>query len=105
MSGSRNCRCGRTSWARGRACGWSRRRRWIRGANSPDAAQQLLNRQQPLGMNQLEQAQFEVEALLLAVVQVVESAQNDMQIACQLFLGEQLRGACGAGALISGDLQ
>ncbi len=40
-------------------------------------------------MNQLEQAQLQVKALLLAVVQVVEGAQNDLQVAGQLFLGEE----------------
>jgi hypothetical protein len=39
-------------------------------------------------MNQLEQAQFQMETLLLAVVQVVKGSQNDLKIASQLFLGE-----------------
>ena len=34
-------------------------------------------------MNQLEQAQFQMKALLLAVVQIVEGAQDNLQIAGQ----------------------
>ena len=56
-------------------------------------------------MDQLEQAQFEMEALLLAVIQIVEGAQHDLQIARQLFFGKQQRRARGAGALVGGDLQ
>jgi hypothetical protein len=69
------------------------------------ATQQLFNRQQPLSMNQLEQAEFKMEALLLAVVQIVEGAQDDLQIAGDLFFSEKQRGAGGAGALVAGDLQ
>ena len=73
----------------------------IAGAGAADyAAQQLFNGQQPLGMNQLEQAQFEMKALLLAVVQVVEGAQHDLQIAGELFFGKEQGGARGAGPLI-----
>ena len=56
-------------------------------------------------MNQLEQAQLQMKALLLAVVQVVEGAQHNLQIARQLLLGKQEGGAGGAGALVAGDLQ
>ncbi len=56
-------------------------------------------------MNQLEKAKLQMEALFLAIIQVVEGAQNDLQVAGQLFLGKELRGARGAGALVSGDLQ
>ena len=70
-----------------------------------DSAQQLFDGQKALRVDQLEQAQLEMEALLLAVVQVVEGAQDDLQIAGQLFLGEEQGGAGGAGALVGGDLQ
>ena len=56
-------------------------------------------------MNQLEEAEFQVKALLLPVVQIVEGAQDDLQVARQLFFSEKKRGADGAGALVAGDLQ
>ena len=68
-------------------------------------AQQLFQRQQPLRMDQLEQAQFQMEALLLPVVQIVEGAQDDLQVSGQLLLGEEQSGANGAGALIARDLE
>ena len=52
-------------------------------------------------MNQLEQPQFQVEALLLPVVQVVEGAQHNLQIARQLFLGKQQRSARCARPLVA----
>jgi hypothetical protein len=67
------------------------RRGWSASAKTTPrghAAQQLLNRQQTLGMDQLEQTEFQMETLLLAVVQVVEGSQNDLKIASQLFLSE-----------------
>jgi hypothetical protein len=39
-------------------------------------------------MDQLEQSQFQVEALLLAIVKIVKGAQHDLQVAGQLFFGE-----------------
>ena len=51
-------------------------------------------------MNQLEQAEFQVKALFLAVVQIIEGAQGYLQIAGQLFLGKQQRGSLGAGAFV-----
>ena len=70
-----------------------------------DSAQQLFERQQPLRVDQLEQAQFKMEALLLAVIQIVEGAQHDLQVARQIFFGEQQRSACRACPLVGGDLQ
>jgi len=32
-------------------------------------------------MNQLQQPQFQVESLFLAIVQVIEGAQNNLQVA------------------------
>ena len=48
---------------------------------------QLLQREEALGVDQLQQAEFEVEALLLAVVEVVEGAEHDLQEARELFFG------------------
>ena len=56
-------------------------------------------------MNQLQQAQLEMEPLLLAVVQIVKGPQNNLQIPRQLFFAEQQSRACGAGTLIPGYLQ
>ena len=56
-------------------------------------------------MNQLEQAKFEVESLLLPVIQIVKCAQNNLQIARQFFLGEEQRSARRAGTFVGGDLQ
>ena len=69
------------------------------------SAEQLFQRQQPLRVNQLHQAQLKMEALLLAVIQIVEGAQHDLQIARDLFLGKEQRRARRASALIGGDLQ
>ena len=56
-------------------------------------------------MDELEQAELEVEALLLTVVEVVKGAEDDLQIARELLFGEEKCGAGGAGAFIAGDLQ
>ena len=52
-------------------------------------------------MDQLEQSQFKMEALLLPVIQIVEGAQYDLQIACDLFFGKQQRGPRSACALVA----
>ena len=39
-------------------------------------------------MNELEQAELKMEALLLAVVEIVEGAENDLEVAGELFFGE-----------------
>ena len=56
-------------------------------------------------VNQLHEAQLEVEALFLPVVQIVEGAQHDLQVARDLFFREEKGSACGAGALVGGDLE
>jgi len=56
-------------------------------------------------MHQLEEAEFEVKTLLLAVVQIVEGAQHNLQVAGQLLFGKQQCRTRGAGSLVSGDLQ
>jgi hypothetical protein len=57
-----------------------------RGRNSGSraagyAAEKLLDGQETLGVDELEEAEFEVEALLLPVIQVVEGAQDDLEVA------------------------
>src|ERR1035437_5107862 len=56
-------------------------------------------------MTQLEEPKFEVKTLLLPMVQVVEGAQDNLQIAGQLFFAEQERRTHGAGTFVAGDLQ
>ena len=56
-------------------------------------------------MDQFQQAQFQVEALLLPVIQIVKSAQYDLQIARQFFFAEQQGGTRGPRALVTRNLQ
>lgn len=56
-------------------------------------------------MDELEQAKLEMESLLLAVVEVVEGAENYLEVAGELLLGEQKGCARGAGAFIAGYLK
>ena len=56
-------------------------------------------------MDQLEQAELEVEALLLPVAQLVEGTEHDGEEAGELFFGEERGGAGGAVALFGRDLQ
>ncbi len=56
-------------------------------------------------MRHFQQSQFEVEALFLPVSEFRMRAQHDLQMARQVFLGEQLGDAAYAGALIGRNLQ
>ena len=56
-------------------------------------------------MNELDEAKFQMKALLLTVVQFVEGAEHDLQETREVFFGEQCGGARGAGAFVGGDLQ
>ena len=56
-------------------------------------------------VDEFHQAEFEMEALLLPVIQIVEGAQHDLKIARDFFLAEEQGGARGTGALVGGDLQ
>ena len=56
-------------------------------------------------MDELEQAKLKMEALLLAVVQIVECAQHNLQIARDLFFAKEHCGARSAGALVARNLQ
>jgi hypothetical protein len=51
-------------------------------------------------MHQLQQAELEVEALLLAIAQLVEGAQHHLQEAGQLLFAEERGGAGGAALLV-----
>ena len=79
--------------------------RWARRALPPTWLSDLFDGQQAAQVDELEQAELEVEALLLAVAQFVEGAQHDLQEAGELFLGEEGGGAGGAALLVGGDLE
>ena len=49
-------------------------------------------------MDELEDAELEVKAGLLAVAEVVEGAEEDGEETGELLFGEECGGACGAGA-------
>src|SRR6185437_16491072 len=56
-------------------------------------------------VDELEQAKFEMQALLVPVIQIVERVQDDLQISREFFFREQQCRSRGAGALVTGDLQ
>ncbi len=56
-------------------------------------------------MDELEQAELEVEALFLSVAELVKGAKHDLEEAGELFLGKEGCGACGAALFFGGDLQ
>ena len=56
-------------------------------------------------MHQLQQAQLQVESLLLLVAELAVGAQQDLQEAGQVFLAEFFRHAGDARALVGRDLQ
>ena len=53
-------------------------------------------------MNQLDEAEFEMEALFLAVVQLVEGAEHDLQEAGEVFFRKENGGARGTGRRSTG---
>ena len=69
------------------------------------AAQQLLQRKQPLCVNQLQQSQLEMETLLLLVTKIGMCTQHDLQEASQVFFAEAVRDTSNARALIGRNLQ
>ena len=77
------------------------------GGWSADAerAEDLFDGEQAAEVDELEQAEFEVEALFLAVAQLVEGAEHGLEEAGELFLAEEGGGAGGAALLVGGDLQ
>ena len=46
-----------------------------------------------------------MEALFLAVIELVEGAESDLKIACQFFFGKQEGRAGGASALVECDFK
>ena len=70
-------------WSRGFGCG-----AWGAAA---DLVENLLDRQQPPQVNELQQPQLEVKALLLPVAQFVEGAQHDLQEAAKFLFAELLQ--------------
>ena len=56
-------------------------------------------------MDELEEAELEVEALLLAVAEFVEGAEHGLEEASELFLAEEGGGAGGAALFFGGDLE
>ena len=94
---------------RSRAAGVCARRAartWLPGTRSTgNAAQQLLDGQQALRVNQFQKPKLKMKPLLLPVIQIVECAQHDLQIARQLFLAEQHCRARRSRPLIGRNLQ
>ena len=46
-----------------------------------------------------------METLFLSVIELVEGAKGDLEVASQLLFGEELGGAGGAGSLVLCDLE
>jgi len=91
-----------------RACGgWGTRfgGGWGTRFGGGELAEGLFDGEEAAEMDELEEAEFEVEALLLAVAQLVEGAQHDLEEAAEFFFAEEGGGAGGAALLVGGDLQ
>ncbi len=90
---------GTRSWSggSGRRCGW--------GFGGAELGEEVFDGEEALEVDELEDAELEVEAGLLAVAEVVEGAEEDGEEARELFFGEERGRACGAGAFFGGDLQ
>ncbi len=56
-------------------------------------------------MNELEQAELEVEALFLAVTELVEGAEHGLEKAGELFFAEEGGSAGGAALFFGRDLE
>ena len=70
-----------------------------------DLAEGLFDGEEAAQVDELEEAELEVEALLLAIAQLVEGAQHDLQEAGEFLLAEEGGGAGGSALLVGGDLQ
>ena len=68
-------------------------------------AQEVFDGDEALDVDQLEQAQLEMEALFLSVAQLVEGAEHDGEEAREVFFGEERGGTGGAVALFGRDLE
>jgi hypothetical protein len=56
-------------------------------------------------VDQLQEPELQVEALLLSVPKLVEGAEHDGEKARKIFFGEEGGGACSAVSLVRGDLE
>src|SRR5208283_1238573 len=81
------------------------RHEWGTRFGDGELAESLLDGQEAAQMDELEEAELEVEALLLAIAQLVEGAQHDLEEAAEFFLAEEGGGAGGAALLVGGDLE
>ena len=68
-------------------------------------AEGFFDGQEAAEVDEFEQAEFEVEALLLSVPQFVEGAEHGLQEAGELLFAEECGGAGGAALLVGGDLE
>jgi hypothetical protein len=68
-------------------------------------AEEVFDGDEALDVDQLEEPEFEVEALLLPVAQFIEGAEHDGEEAREVFFGEESSGTGGAVALFGGDLE
>ena len=83
--------------------GWRPRHGWGTRLGGGELAEGLFDGEEAAQVDELEEAEFEVEALFLAIAQLVEGAEHDLQEAGEVFFAEEGGGACGAGALVGGD--
>ena len=60
--------------------------------------EEVFDGEEALEVDELEDAEFEVEAGLLAESEVVEGAEEDGEEAREFFFSEERGGACGARA-------
>ena len=61
--------------------------------------EEVFDGEEALEVDELEDAEFEVEARFLAEAEVVEGAEEDGEEARELFFSEECGRACGARAL------
>ena len=66
--------------------------------------EELFDGEEALDVDEFEQAEFEVEALLLAEAEVVEGAEHDGEEAGELFFGEERRRSGRRGLRSSGEI-
>ena len=67
--------------------------------------EEVFDGEETLEVDELEDAELEMEAGLLAEAEVVEGAKEDGEEAREFFFGEERGGACGAGAFFGRDLE
>ncbi len=70
-----------------------------------EGAEDLLDGEEAAEVDELQQAEFEVEALFLSVAELVKGAKHDLKEAGELFFGKEGGGAGGAALFFGGDLE